>query len=301
MPEAAALDLVSVVIATYNMGRYLPQAVESALAQSYSNLEVIIIDDGSSDDTPAVVRQWSGDARVHVHRQANQGAARAKNKGIELSGGRYVAFLDADDAWLPQKLASQMPLFIDRPEVGVVYSDYERMDENGHPVPKGPARMCRGHISGALLIDNFVSYSSAVVRREILERYGAFDEAFAMGFDYDLWLRLSAHCEFDFIKEPTVRYRIWSGQLSRNYRGRYEVGIRVMQRFIDQNPGLVPRPVLREAWAHTYTGRGNTVLWRERDRRAAFRDYLQALSFRPGYWPVWRAMLRSLVTTRAPR
>ncbi len=301
MPGDTAPHLVSVIVATYNMGGYLPQAVHSVLAQAYPSVEVCIVDDGSSDDTPAVVKRWDSDPRVHVHRQPNAGQARAKNKGIELSSGSYVAFLDADDTWLPEKLAKQMPLFAGRPEVGVVYSDYERMDQDGQPLPKGPTRMYRGRISAPLLVDNFVSFPSAVVRRECLERFGVFDEALGMGIDYDLWLRLSAHYDFDFISEPTVRYRIWSGQMSKNYRGRYEAGIRIMQKFIDQNPQLVPQAVLREAWAHTYTGRGNRILWQEQDRRAAFRDYFRALSFRAAYWPAWRSMLRSLLTTRAPR
>jgi glycosyltransferase involved in cell wall biosynthesis len=300
MSVSPAGDLVSVVIATFNMGHYLPGAVRSVLAQSYPNVDVQIVDDGSTDDTPTIVRQWDAHPRVRLHRQSNAGQARAKNQGIALSRGDFIAFLDADDVWLPEKLARQMPLFTGRPEVGVVYSGYERMDAEGRPLPKGPTRMHRGRISGALLIENFVPFPSAVVRRECLERHGAFDESLGMGIDYDLWLRLSAHCQFDFIAEPTVRYRIWPGQMSKNYRQRYESGIRIMQRFLERNPGVVGDSVARCAWAHTYTGRGDSTLWQEKDRVAAFRDYLRALSFRPAYWPAWRSMLRSLVTTRAP-
>ena len=293
-------DLVSVVIATYNMGQYLPEAVRSVLAQSYPNVDVQIVDDGSTDDTPRIVRQWDAHPRVRLHRQSNAGQAHAKNQGIALSRGDFIAFLDADDVWLPEKLARQMPLFTGRPEVGVVYSGYERMDGEGRPLPKGPTHMHRGRVSGALLIENFVPFPSAVVRRECLERHGAFDETLGMGIDYDLWLRLSAHCQFDFIAEPTVRYRIWPGQMSKNYRQRYESGIRIMQRFLERNPGTVSDSVARRAWAHTYTGRGDSTLWQEKDRVAAFRDYVRALSFRPAHWPSWRAMLRALVTTRAP-
>ena len=300
MAGSPAGDLASVVIATYNMGHYLPEAVRSVLAQSYPNVDVQIVDDGSTDDTPTIVRQWDAHPRVRLHRESNAGQAHAKNQGIALSRGDFVAFLDADDVWLPEKLARQMPLFTGRPEVGVVYSGYERMDGEGRPLPTGPTQMHRGRVSGALLIENFVTFSSAVVRRECLERYGAFDETFGMGIDYDLWLQLSAHCLFDFIAEPTVRYRIWPGQMSKNYRQRYESGIRIMQRFLERNPGVVGDSVARRAWAHTYTGRGDNTLWHEQDRVAALRDYLRALSFRPAYWPAWRSMLRSLVTTRAP-
>src|SRR5438477_4036842 len=131
MSGSSAGDLVSVVIATYNMGRYLPEAVQSVLGQSYANVDLQIVDDGSTDDTPAILRRWDGHPRVRLYSQANAGKARAMNQGVALSGGSFIAFLDADDVWLPEKLSRQMPLFAARSEVGVVYSDYERMDGAG--------------------------------------------------------------------------------------------------------------------------------------------------------------------------
>jgi glycosyltransferase involved in cell wall biosynthesis len=263
-------------------------------------VEILIIDDGSTDDTAQIIRRWDQHERVRVYRQSNGGQAQARNRGVALSKGRYVAFLDADDEWLSHKLSRQMPLFAN-PQVGVVYSEYECMDGEGRALPKPPTRMYRGRVTAALLIDNFVSFQTAVVRRECLERHGAFDESVRMGDDYDLWLRLSAHYEFDFIPQPTARYRVWSGQMSKNYRRRYESAIRTMRRFLEHNPGLVSAAQIRAAWAHTYTGRGNNTLWQERKRAAAMQDYLRALSFRPHHWPAWRAILRGLITARAPQ
>ena len=131
------------------------------------------------------------------------------------------------------------------------------------------------------------------MRRECLERSGGFDETLDMGIDYDLWLRLSAHYQFDFVPEPTVRYRIWAGQMSKNYRKRYESAIRIMQSFLDNNPRIVNSGVVRSAWAHTYAGRGNITLWQEANRRAAFRDYRARLGRVPWYWPAWRAIVRA--------
>jgi glycosyltransferase involved in cell wall biosynthesis len=293
-------ELVSVIIPSYNMARFLPQAVDSVLAQTYKNIEIQIIDDGSKDNTPDVIRRWDGNPRVRVHRQVNGGLSHARNQGIALTRGDFVALLDADDIWLPQKLALQMPLFRGRPEVGVVYSDYVRMDEEGKPLPNGPTRMHRGRISGPLLIENFVPASTALVRRACFERCGGFDVALRTGEDYEMWLRLSAHFQFEFVPEATMRYRTGGWQMSTDYRGRYETAIRVMQGFLDRNPGTVDRGAVRSAWAHTYTGRGNVTLWRGHDRRRALRDYFKALSFRPGYWPAWRAILRSFITSNAP-
>lgn len=293
-------ELVSVIIPSYNMARFLPQAVESVLAQTYANLEIQIIDDGSKDDTQEVVRQWAQDPRIRVHRQVNGGLSHARNQGVALTRGDFIALLDADDIWEPQKLARQLPLFRGRPELGVVYSDYSRMDADGKPLPNGPTQMHRGKVSGPLLIENFVPASTTVVRRACFERCGGFDVALRTGEDYEMWLRLSAHFEFDFITEPTMRYRTGGWQMSTDYRGRYQTAIGVMQGFLDRNPGAVDSSVVRSAWAHTYTGRGNVTLWRAHDRRGALRDYLRALSFHPGYWPAWRAILRSFITARAP-
>lgn len=300
MSQDTPAPLVSVVMATYNMDRYLPAALESALSQDYPALEVRIVDDGSTDDTARVLERWAGDSRVHVHRQANAGQTRAKNQGITDSRGAFIAFLDADDMWLPGKLRRQMALFASHPEVGVVYSDYECMDGEGRTLPKGPTPLCRGRVTGALLIDNFVSFSSSVVRRSCLEACGAFDESLAMGIDYELWLRLSARYAFDFLPEVTLRYRIWPGSMSKDYQQRYVSAIRIMEGFLERHPGVVDAQLVREAWAHTYVGRGNMALWREKDRGAAFRDYLKALRYEPAYWPAWRAVLRGLITTRTP-
>jgi len=292
--------LVSIIVPSYNMARFLPDAVNSALAQTYPNIEIQIVDDGSTDDTPKVVRRWEGDARVRVHRQANGGLSNARNQGIALSRGEFIALLDADDVWKPEKLALQIPVFKGRPEVGVVYSDWERMDIEGRPVRKAPTVMHRGKISGTLLIENFIGASTAVVRRECFERHGGFNVALRTGEDYEMWLRLSVHWSFDFVPESTMRYRTWSGQMTKDYRAIYSTGIRTMEAFLDSNPGVVRRSVTRHAWARTYTGRGNVTLWYARDRAGALRDYVRALSFQPGYWPAWRAILRSVITTRAP-
>jgi len=296
-----ASDFVSVIVPSYNMAHFLPQAVRSALAQSYTNFEVCIVDDGSTDDTCEVARQWQHDPRVRVHRQANGGLSHARNQGIALTRGMFVALLDADDTWAPDKLSRQLALFAGRPDVGVVYSDFALMDREGNALPRGPMTMHRGWVSGALLLENFVPASSAVARRECFERYGGFDTNLRTGEDYDMWLRLSPHYQFDFVAKPEIRYRIWGGQMSKDYRARYETGIRTMQRFLDNNPDVVDRALVRRAWAHTYTGRGNVTLWRGQDRVGALRDYARALSLEPGHWPAWRAILRSFVSSREPR
>lgn len=297
----ASSDLVTVVTATYNMGRFLPEAVQSVLNQTYPHVHVQIVDDGSTDDTPAICERLAADPRVSVHRQANAGQTKAKNKGISLARGGFVAFLDADDLWIPNKLALQMPLFQGHPNVGVVYSNYQAIDADGKTLPKLDIPMYRGRISAELLMENFVSFPSAVVRRECLERFGGFDETYDMGIDYELWLRLSAHYDFDYVPDATALYRIWAGQMSKNFRKRYASAIRIMSGFLEKNPDVVDPALVRRAWAQIHVGRGNNILWQEQKWNEALLDYARALSHRPHYWPAWRAIARSLITHRAPR
>jgi glycosyltransferase involved in cell wall biosynthesis len=286
--------LVSVVIATFNMAQYLPNAVQSVLCQSMSDLEVHIVDDGSTDNTHEVVRSFS-DARILYHRQHNGGQAKAKNNGIQASRGRFIAFLDADDAWMPHKLATQLPLFEASPAVGVVYSPAIYIDATGKEIPPFLPTRHRGRVAGPLLIENFVTFPSTVVRRECFSTAGLFDEAIPMAIDYDLWLRISVQHEFDYVDEPLLYYRVWPGQIStRNYE-RYEYAIAIMRRFLEANPGLVSPGIIREAWAHTYCGRANHSTSVRRATVAALRDYSRSLSFVPTYLPAWKGIVKALL------
>src|SRR5579864_8740685 len=121
-PDGHGAPQVSVVIPAYNAARFLGDAIQSVLNQTYSNFEVVVVNDGSTDDTESVVRSF-GDRLFYV-KQANKGVSAARNEGIKRARGQYVAFLDSDDVWLPTKLAEQIPFLEQNPEVGLVYSDW---------------------------------------------------------------------------------------------------------------------------------------------------------------------------------
>lgn len=293
--------LVSVVMAAYNPGRYLPLAVESALAQTIRDVELLVIDDGSTDDTPRIIRHYLGDPRVRYERQANAGQCATKNNGIALARGEFIAFLDADDTWRPDKLERQLELFEGMPDVGVGYGYLERIDDSGRPVPWQPVPPRRGQVTEQLLLRNFVPFSASIVRTKLLRRHGGFDPELDMGIDYDLWLRLSMQCEFDYVDDVVGQYRVWAGQMSRKVRQRYVAGIQIMNRFLARHGGQVDAGAVAVGWAHTYVGRGNSLLWTERDWKGAWSDFFLALQYRPTYWPAYRSMLRSLLTQRPPR
>lgn len=186
--------LVSVVTATYNMSRYLAETLDSILAQDYPQLESIVIDDGSTDDTFRVLERYAADPRVRVVRQANAGQTVAKNRGIAEARGEFIAFCDADDTWRRDKLSLQVPRFAD-PRVAVVYADIECVDGEGRLLPYYDIRHYEGRVTAPMLIDNFVAFPTAVVRGSVLRGLGGFDESLTMSIDYDLWLRISVDHE----------------------------------------------------------------------------------------------------------
>jgi glycosyltransferase involved in cell wall biosynthesis len=289
--------LISVVIATFNMAQYLPLAVKSVLQQTYPYLEIHVVDDGSTDNTKDIMKQFSKDSRVTYHYQPNKGQACAKNKGIEKSNGSYIAFLDADDMWMENKLEKQMPLFSKSIKNGVIYSYVSYIDEHGNFILTPKIKCYRGMISNRLLVENFVGFNTTVVKRECFNKLGVFDESLPMGIDYDLWLRISTEYEFDFVAEPTIYYRVWSGQMSKNYMKRYHYGIKIMKNFISRYPNAVDRKSIKEAWAHTYVGRGKCWANFERDKLKAIYDYLYALKYYPLYLPAWKSIIKLLCST----
>lgn len=293
--------LVSIVIATYNMAQFLPFAVRSVLAQTYDNIEVIIVDDGSTDHTSEVAQPFLADARVQYHCQVNQGQAAAKNRGIKESHGDFIAFLDADDMWFPEKLELQIPLFLRSETLGVVYARLQCIDELGKELPDlsdAHYMLYRGRVTDRLLLANFIRFGTSVVRRECFERFGGFKEDLRMGIDYDLWLRFSTQYEFDYVDRPLLLYRIWQGQMSVNCKGRYENGLEIMRQFKRDFPGVVDQKSENLAWAATYLGLGECLLTTEKHVLPAIACYLRALSYKPSHWPAWRLIVEAILGIR---
>jgi len=287
--------LVSVVIATYNMGNYLPEAVESVRAQTYRPLEVIIVDDGSTDDTATVIRRWENDPGVRYVWQENQGQTVAKNHGISLARGAYVAFLDGDDRWKPYKLEHQMPLFGQNPATGVVYSDAVFIDEQGHETGRREIAHPHGRVTSRLLEDNFVNFGSAVVSARALEHLGAFDEALPMSIDYDLWLRLSTAYEFGYVDEPLLEYRIWGGQMSHRMLARTDCVLRILDKFEREHPDCTGMRELQRARATTYASRAYARMTAGEGRRAALPEIARAVVLQPAYPRLWKDLVKILV------
>jgi GT2 family glycosyltransferase len=224
---AVGEGLVSVIIPTHNRGLLLEKAIRSVLAQTYPHREIIVVDDGSTDDTRSRVQAYVPSVR-YIY-QPNQGAAAARNTGIAHGRGEYVAFLDDDDLWLPRKLELQAKLLVENPRVGLVYTWRLLTDLEGHVLPQIQRPMHRGNVLGELLLGCFVVPSVVMVRREWLDRVGLFDTGLRTGEDWDLWLRLAiAGCRFEVVPEVLVMNRFHAGQLSGDPAALVADGLRVL-------------------------------------------------------------------------
>jgi glycosyltransferase involved in cell wall biosynthesis len=282
---------VSVILAAYNYGRYLPGAIESALGQTFRDLEVLVIDDGSTDDTQDVVHCYLGDRRLRYYRTDHVGQPKAKNTGIRLARAPLLAFLDADDLWLPSKLERQLALFQRDPALGVAYTRRSVIDEQGRDVAYEHPAMHRGRILDSLFRSNgFVCFSSVVVRRAVFDDVGLFDEDLALAIDYDLWLRVGLRYRFDYVDEPLVKYRTGHASLSRRIEERLAAVSRIMQRFLDEQGGraFVSPAVVRQAQAETCYHIALSL--RQRARLRALAWYVRALALWPGYGLAWQGL-----------
>lgn len=209
---------VSAVIPTFDRAAMLSEAVVSVLSQAGADLELVVVDDGSTDDTPAVLAGFA-DARLRVARTANRGVSAARNLGVSLARGRYVAFLDSDDTWLPGKLARQLAYMADTGQT--VSQTQEIWMRGGRRVNPGRAHLKPdGDFFRAALRLCLVSPSSVLIERDYLLRLGGFDEGLAACEDYDLWLRMLLRGPIGLLDEPlTVRRGGRPDQLSARFIG----------------------------------------------------------------------------------
>jgi len=205
------MPTVSVIIPTHNRAGLLEQAVRSVLGQTYHDLELIVVDDGSTDDTRARVASFARDARVRYEYQERSGPSRARNIGIRASAGSYIAFLDDDDVWLPEKLTKQMAILSAQHDVDVAYCGFTWIDAEGNVMPlvyRRPER--RGTLYEDLMYGNVIagSGSSVLLRSKCFVGVGLFDESLRVYEDQDMWRRLAlAGCEFVFVDETLLHIR----------------------------------------------------------------------------------------------
>jgi len=290
-PESALRGnpLVSAVIPTYNRGHMIERAVASVLAQTYQPIEILVVDDGSTDDTAERVARLGVPTLRYCRSDVNIGASAARNLGISEARGELIAFLDVDDEWLPDKTASQVARFADAPDtLGVVYCGIREVSAEWPPMDRVPQH--RGDLFETLRVVNVLRTSGVMVRRRVFDEVGGFDCALAARHDWDLWLRIARRYRFDYIPDIAVRYHYGTAdQLSYRSRTVFLANAAIYKRY---NGGARSRQALG---AHLAL-QSRELLALER-RRLAARYALRALMLAPSH-PVSRRVLKQLLKHR---
>jgi glycosyltransferase involved in cell wall biosynthesis len=289
--------VVSVVMPVYQGREHLAEAVESVLAQTFAQFELLLVDDGSTDGSSEIARAYAGrDPRVHYTRQENAGQGAARNAGIGVARGEAVAFLDQDDLWLSDKLARQLPLLDD---TTVVYSDTYILRDGG----RSREERLSDHLDGwpvpatfeSLIVGNPIPVLTALLSRGLLLAHGCFtsDPALKGVDDYDLWLRLAtAGVTFSYIAEPLAVYRVHQAAMSADLVGMASARLALFEKLVTQGTGRRTKAFRsrvrreRRVLATELWRRGSSAISRE-GVPAGRPDLVRAVRVAPTWWRCW--------------
>ncbi len=225
--------MVSVIIPTYNRESWIKDAVESVFSQSYLNYELIVIDDGSYDDTSKIIRSFG--TKIRYFFQSNSGSSVARNKGLELSHGEWITFLDSDDLWKTEKLKKQMKILQKEPQFKICYTDEVWIRNEKFVNPGKKHLKFSGWIYPQCLPLCIISPSSVVIHRSVLQEIGSFDPSLPVAEDYDLWLRISSRYPIKLLPQKLIIKRGGHpDQLSKKYWGMDRFRIKALEKMVNQ-------------------------------------------------------------------
>jgi len=286
--------IVSIVTPTYNRAGFIGDAVRSVLCQSMPDWELLIVDDGSEDNTREVLAEYETDPRIHYFYQPNQGQSIARNNALEKVRGDFVGFLDSDDLWCADKLERQLALFESHPEVHIVHGDESIINEEGRETSRENMRRYSGRITPQLLADNSVSITTALVRRQCFDEMGGFKASNGVADDYDLWLRFSARYLFHYEPGIVASYRVMDDQISSDKRRRLAANEMIIMNFLKQYGDTITLQERCRGLARFYC-RSARYFASIGERKKAARDIVLAFRNSPMDSLVWRALFRVLV------
>jgi len=314
------MPAVSVVIPAFNSAEYLGEAIQSVLNQSVQASEILVVDDGSTDQTRAVAQQYP----VSYTYQRNAGPSAARNTGIAKSTGDFVAFLDADDLWAPHKIELQLSGFQKYPDAGFSFSTVWNLYEGSSPAiskePYFPPHLMKwlrknssedefayGSAYALLLYKNCVATSSVMIRRALIQQIEPFDVRLRGCEDYEYWLRLARSAPAVFIRHPVSRYRVLDGGLSGTWQSRYErfhdTAMSVLQSHMQAFPSLMVRRAIGAALAEygfycLTLGRGADALTVSRRALAVYPTVIAMKTFFEASLPSVYSFLSSVAHLR---
>lgn len=286
---------VSVVIPTHNSERYLAQTLDSVCQQTFTDFEVVLVDDGSQDGTLREAQRFAVALDLRVIVQANAGPGAARNTGIRVARGQYCAFLDADDLMLPERLAEQVAQLDERPQLGLSHTDLMTFDEGGiiHRTRRAFSNPCGGRILDRLLVDNFITTSTVMAPTERLIEAGMFNALRRISEDFELWLVMAERWPVGYIQHPLVHYRCRPGSLSDDKLLTGLAALDVIESFWGNHTEY--REHHRGVWRRSLAGHlsfaGAAALHR-RQLADASRYLLRSLGYEPANTATWKQLAK---------
>lgn len=261
--------LISVIIPTYNAEKTIGKTIASVLNQTYPHFEILIINDGSTDATLDVISHIP-DPRIKIFSYPNKGLSPSRNRGIQQASGDYIALLDADDLWTPDKLADQLHALEQHPDAAVAYSWTDYIDSQDQLLHQGFYTKANGNVYLKLLLTNFLENgSNPLICKWALAEVGEFDCSLSNASDWEMWLRLAARYPFVCVAKRQVLYRVSSRSVSSNIRGMEACCLRILERHLaNASPEL--QPIKQQSLSNLYLYFTFRTLEISQTRRSSF-------------------------------
>lgn len=253
---------ISVIISCYNYGRFLKEAIESVLNQTYQDFEIIVVDDHSTDRTAEVMAEYINNPKIsYIQHDAHVGQVWNKNSGIELAKGEFIAFLDADDAYYPRKLEKQVEILRQCPQYDVTYCMGNQFDETLTNIVRTPniKNLKAGWVTEDLFINCFTQGMTFMIRSRLLKEIGGFPSdanTFGLGSDWAMMLELSTRTPFFGLNEPLYKYRLHGSQVSKNVKNRIQSDKAVRKIFLKKHPKSVSFKTRYKVWQQVNLSKG---------------------------------------------
>jgi len=282
---------ISVIIPAFNAEMYIVEAIESVLSQCGQTTEIIVVNDGSTDNTATVLSKFGKNIKTIY--QENAGLSASRNRGAKEACGDILAFLDADDIWMPQKLQIQTEKLA---SFDVVYSNRLNFGTIGDlpEMQSDIVAMFEGDIWERLIFGNFITASSALIKKSLFEKMGGFNETYRSCEDWDLWLRCSENHLIGYCPDPLVKYRFHDGSLSKNYLYMQKMRESVLTKALQSNRGRQLSAKKRRAALASSWGCSAWEAARAKDYVSAFKCYGLALKYTPFNAHIWYNVARTI-------
>ncbi len=276
--------IVSIITPVFNGKRYLAKAIESALSQSFSNFELLIINDGSTDNSSQVIKPYLTDKRIQYFEQANGGVASARNHALRHAQGEYIGFLDQDDRWLPHKLALQVDFLEHHKEIALHYAKQQVVDTHGLAFNFDWPTGATGYCLPELFLRNKITILTTLVRKRVIDEVGFFNEALSGTDDYDMWMRILLKHPIHFDQQIVAEYRLHDKNVSLDS---FKMTIRdldTITTFLSKHPESKPiigPTIIRDRLFELNSQLATWYAWKNKDFKRARAHYLASIKQRP--------------------